>query len=276
MKTTLPALLLMLAAVYGCGRPAQAQQRSHRMTVIIIADRSDSVTLEDREFYLRWLARNIYPMLRPGDFAAFGQFGADALGNFEMLVEMPFSDASYQTPSIFSVGDDPVTLQNGCLDAVDAFEKVELPKFEQTLRQQLMKRPTDQNSCLIDTFNVVASRFTGQRGTSVLVVLSDGLEACGGINFENRPPTRDLLETLTRSRRIPPLQGVQVYFVTKIDQREAKRLGNSTIWIRRLTEFWRSFFRVAGASLVRIGPDPTFTKRPKLTNDSLSKSRCGV
>lgn len=276
-KFIVTALIALLTAIYGCGRPVQAKQQSdRRMNLIILVDRSDSVTAADRDFYLRWLMRDIYPILRPGDFVALGQFGEDALGDFEFLAEQRFPNASYEAPSLFSMGDDPVTLQNRCLDALANFENVELPQFENSVQQQLMRPPKDHRSCLVDAIGVVASRLAARDSNNVLVVFSDGLEACGGIDFENRPPQRNLVTALERSRRIPKLHGVDVYFVRKIDQRQAKRLGNSPAWIQQVTQFWSDFFQAARASLVRIGPDPTFVDRQATPGGSAPKSRCGL
>lgn len=122
-----------------------------------------------------------------------------------------------------------------------------------TRAQQLLneEKRSSAGTCIVDASRLAERVFaTYNRRRPILVVFSDMIEECQGIDFRRRSlsarATEQILAELKKTGRLPDLAGVRVYVVgAGRDVTGGLPAGRQ----REIQQFWQRFFALGGAEL---------------------------
>lgn len=261
-------VITTLLVLSGCGKAVRGKSASPAgdpSLWIVLEDFSLSIGPNLQQSFNDYIEGTVFPSIHPGDQVVVGKIGSHPLSGFDVLSTHSFQWVFFRQPPMLSwqfISENPVHRQEECFEKFGTFRKA-LGVFQTKTSLKLSQRPTDYDTCLINTVDLIANDFARYKGGKILVLASDGLEDCDGLNFAGDPPTAETLQTVKAEGRIPNLSQVAVYFVC--------RNNHPPVPYQAIDSFWRDFFEEAGAKSVSVGPDPVFRYQPPAT----LKGQCG-
>jgi len=177
--------------------------------------------------------------LHGGDRVVGSTIGADSIAQASTIMDVTLPRYSV----LGGNGHDTVASIRQVGPADDNARQVALASF-----QKAIQRSNEDASCIIDALGV-AARLMGSGGarSRVLVVMSDGVEQCGNIDFSSSiPASAPSIAALRATHRLPDLSGVKVFWVGVLDSSYAP---TDPAVGQRLRDWWSAFFQASGTAL---------------------------
>ena len=240
----LSVLLLRVVLIGTVLFTASACSDDPSRVVVMLFDTTGSSASETARFGQE--ARVVLATLRPGTDRQAGDLVAG-----DAIHALPFGGARLELNAAFPRLDRASSNRSAHLRRAEA--------LRYSLAEQvdaILTRPSSGCSDLLSAFEVPARVFKGHpEAEKVLVVFSDVVHTCGGLDFGSAAFTADraraLVDELREQGRLPDLGGVEVW-ISGLGSTGQMPAEQALV----LESFWRSFLEGSGATYreERVGP----------------------